>query len=44
MSVSCGVENPKSILRKPEPKAAEPAKETKPTEAKKATTTKSTKK
>ena len=43
MSVSIGMENQKSILRKPEAKEAEPAKETK-TEAKKTTTTKTTKK
>lgn len=44
MSVSIGMENQKSILRQPEPKAAEPVKEVK-TEAKKATTTtKTTKK
>ena len=40
MSVSIGMENPKSILRKPEAKEAAPAKDTKTTEAKKATTTK----
>ena len=43
MSVAIGMENQKSILRKPEPKAAEPAKEIK-TEAKQTTTTKTTKK
>lgn len=36
MSVSCGVKNPVSVLRKPE----QPKAETKTTEAKKATTTK----
>lgn len=40
MSVATGVNNPKSVLRKPEA----PAKDTKTTEAKKAATAKTTKK
>ena len=43
MSVAIGTENQKSILRKPEAKEAESAKEIK-TEAKKTTATKTTKK